>query len=206
MALHDFEFDAGPRHWILVQFDALASDPDRTILPRQSVGALLGSGSQARVRLLLDWLSDIAATKSSAADSLIVLRALLVAVKAAVETAAAPTPLAASHISRFRPFLQQVMDQPDRVLSLVEAATLCRVSAPYFSKIFKDSFGCGFNVYQNQLRLQHAARMLATSQEPISQIGYRVGFQSHAYFSKRFKALFGMSPTRFQKAQFKRPS
>lgn len=46
-------------------------------------------------------------------------------------------------------------------------------------------------------RLKLAADLLKKSDINVSQIGYSVGFNDHAYFSKCFKELFGCSPTAF---------
>lgn len=201
MAIHDLDFAAGPGRWTLLQFDAQTVDPERVLLPRQTTVAALGLRNEARVHVLLEWLSDLTATTPQAIEAGVILRSLLLALKADFAAAGALANSASHRQGRLRPFLQHALDHPNRVLSLNEAATLCRLSAPYFSKLFKEAFGCGFNAYQNQSRLQHAARLLATSQDPVSQIGYSVGFQSHAHFSKRFKTQFGMSPNRFQKTQ-----
>jgi AraC-like DNA-binding protein len=78
---------------------------------------------------------------------------------------------------------------------LAEAATLCGLSPTYFSRLFAKTFGAGFIAYQTRHRLQQAARLLARSDLPVSQIGYRFGFQSHAYFTQCFKAVFGVAPS-----------
>lgn len=201
MAIHDFEFDHGPRRWTLLQFDAQVADPERALISKQAAGASLEPRSQKRVQVLLNWLSDIIAISQAGRDIIVVLQSLLLALRADLNSAGAHTQPEDNQLGRFRPYLQQAMDQPNRAISLSEAATLCRLSPPYFSKIFRETFGCGFSAYQNQARLHQAARLLATGREPVSQIAYRVGFRSHAYFSKCFKALFGVSPTDFQRAQ-----
>ena len=88
---------------------------------------------------------------------------------------------------------------PDKPLGLGDAASLCSLSPTYFSRLFAKTFGSGFVTYQTRLRLQRAARMLATGELPVSQIGYRTGFASHAYFSHCYRATFGVSPTQHRK-------
>lgn len=46
-------------------------------------------------------------------------------------------------------------------------------------------------------RLKLAAKLLEGPHESISGIGYQVGFNDHAYFSKNFKDLFNCSPTEY---------
>jgi YesN/AraC family two-component response regulator len=47
------------------------------------------------------------------------------------------------------------------------------------------------------LRLRRAAKLLRESQLSVEEISYRVGFNSPAYFTKCFKALFGKTPSEF---------
>lgn len=48
-------------------------------------------------------------------------------------------------------------------------------------------------------RLNQAADLLKNQNGNISDVAYRVGFSSPAYFSKRFKEKFGVQPSSFQK-------
>jgi transposase-like protein len=44
------------------------------------------------------------------------------------------------------------------------------------------------------VRLQRAAELLAAQAGSVSEIAYRVGFNSQAYFAKCFREEFGVSP------------
>jgi len=48
-------------------------------------------------------------------------------------------------------------------------------------------------------RLKLAAQLLKTSDINISQVGYSVGFNDHAYFSKCFKEMYKCSPSEYAK-------
>jgi len=48
-------------------------------------------------------------------------------------------------------------------------------------------------------RLKLAAQLLKTTDINISQVGYSVGFNDHAYFSKCFKEMYQCSPTQYAK-------
>ncbi len=209
MAIHDFAFDDGARAWTLVQFDALAADPHRTLLPRHAAAAGLEPASLARAGMILDWLADGLAADGSGhrlapRDIETVLAALLLAIRPGLAAPPAGSGQASHPLSRFRPLLQQLLAQPGKAISLADAATMCALSAPYFSRMFKQVFGAGFAAYQNQFRLQQAARLLATSDAPVSQIAYQLGFRSHAYFSQRFRAMFGTSPSDYQNQVLRR--
>jgi AraC-like DNA-binding protein len=39
--------------------------------------------------------------------------------------------------------------------------------------------------------------MLEKSEESVSEVAYKVGFNDPLYFSKKFKEAFGVSPSKF---------
>ena len=49
------------------------------------------------------------------------------------------------------------------------------------------------------MRLQKAKSLLETTTLPIAFIATEVGFSSISYFSKQFKAVYGLSPSSFKK-------
>jgi AraC family cel operon transcriptional repressor len=51
----------------------------------------------------------------------------------------------------------------------------------------------------NDIRLEHSAKLLATTNSPIIEISGDCGFESLSYFYHRFKEHYGMSPREFRK-------
>jgi len=47
------------------------------------------------------------------------------------------------------------------------------------------------------IRLRKAAHLLLHQADSVSQIGFKVGFEDHSYFSKSFKKQFGVTPTEY---------
>ncbi len=196
MAVHDFAFAGGARAWTLVQFDPHAVNREAVALPSSPQGVSLDPAQLARTRVLADWLAQTLAAKAPQKEVAVQLQALILSIVQAFEPEGTNAAGAPSSLSRFRPLLNQLGTDPSHTLSLGEAASLCAMSPAYFSRCFTRTFGSGFNAYQTRLKLEQAARMLATSNEAVSQIGYRLGFRSHAYFSRCFKSLFGVTPSR----------
>lgn len=199
MAIHDFAFDPGERCWTLVQFDTLAIDPGLPALPQTACASTPGNLDAQRISLLLDWLSASLTNGDPETQVRVILEALLLALKDAFGAHAGSEIGKAAALSPFRPLIQHWERFPDKPLDLAEAASLCALSPSYFSRRFTRTFGSGFVTYQTRLRLQQAARMLATGDLPVSQIGYRTGFHSHAYFSQCYRAVFGVSPSAHRK-------
>ena len=48
------------------------------------------------------------------------------------------------------------------------------------------------------VRISHAKKMLLNTDEPLSAIAEKVGFNSNTYFSSYFRQATGISPTRFR--------
>lgn len=204
MAVHDFAFDPGPRGWTLIQFDPHAVRREVIALPQRPYATVLGAEMRARLAMLGAWLAESIANEAPQIAVAAQLQALVLAAAQAIganarDPAEGGTLAAPSALSRFRPLLNLLDRNPAQTLSLPEAATFCAMSPSYFSRRFKQAFGAGFIDYQNRLKLQLAARMLATSDEPVSQIAYRLGFRSHAYFSHCFRAEFGAPPSRYRR-------
>lgn len=199
MAIHDFAFAPGERCWTLVQFDPLAVDPGLPALPQVACAAKPGSLGAQRMALLLDWLAGSLADDTPEAQVRVILEALVLALKDAFGSHGGRGTGPTAALSPFRPLLQHWERFPEKPLGLTQAASLCALSPSYFSRRFTSTFGSGFVTYQTRLRLQQAARMLATGDLPVSQIGYRTGFQSHAYFSQCYRAVFGVSPSTHRK-------
>ncbi|PTS87869.1 MULTISPECIES: helix-turn-helix transcriptional regulator [unclassified Caulobacter] len=195
MAIHDFDFSEGPRAWTLVQFDPLALDPGVVAPPAGPRSSALDDPMRLRIRVLLDWLNQSIQSQLPRQAVAVQLQALVLAISQTFGPAPEDLSSPLSSLSRFRPILDQLSRFPFRTLTLEEAASRCAMSPAYFSRCFSRTFGTGFIAYQGRLRLQQAARIIATSDEPISQVGYRLGFRSPAYFAYCFKSLFGVTPS-----------
>ena len=65
----------------------------------------------------------------------------------------------------------------------------------------KQNTGYGANEFIRNFRLETAAKMLKETDMTITEVYCAVGYNSLAYFSNCFKALYGMSPTEFKNKQ-----
>jgi signal transduction histidine kinase/ligand-binding sensor domain-containing protein/DNA-binding response OmpR family regulator len=99
-------------------------------------------------------------------------------------------------------FLDKINEQmhnhyanPD-LSALIFSASL-KLSEKQLQRKLKACFDLTFPEFVRNYRLTQAVGLLATGQK-VSQIYYAVGFSSHAYFSRCFKAKFGTPPTQYQ--------
>ena len=83
-------------------------------------------------------------------------------------------------------------------LSLNDVAGHVALSPPYFSKMFRAEMKISFTQYLNRLRVEEAKRLLKTSQSSLGDIAYSTGFEDQSYFTKVFKRISGLSPSRYR--------
>ncbi len=193
MAVHDFSFAPQARTWTLIQFDPRAASNSAAALPNVPLAITPDAHARARIAALTDWLAESIAQQRAQTAVVLQLQALVLAI---AEATGDPGRLvAASPLARFRPLLDRLDRDPAQSLRLAQAASLCAMSPGYFSRAFSRAFGIGFSAYQTRLKLQLAARQLATSDAPVSQVAWQLGFRSHAYFTHVFKTEFGVAPS-----------
>src|SRR5262245_44081706 len=83
-------------------------------------------------------------------------------------------------------------------LSLADVAKAAGASVFYFCKVFHRATGLTFTDYVARLRLEDARTRLLNPNLRISEIAYDVGFQSLTQFNRKFKRVFGQSPSEFR--------
>jgi AraC-like DNA-binding protein len=86
-------------------------------------------------------------------------------------------------------------------LSLGRVARHAGFSRSYFSRIFKQTFGKGFEQYLTEQRLLRAERLLRSSALSIGRISDEAGFASAAHFSAAFRRSRGLSPQTYRRGQ-----
>ena len=79
-------------------------------------------------------------------------------------------------------------------LSLSKIADVFSYTEKYLSMLFKKYMGVGFRSYLAAVRLGHAKRLLSEGGVTVGEVAASVGYRDALYFSKVFKAHFGISP------------
>jgi AraC-like DNA-binding protein len=101
-------------------------------------------------------------------------------------------------LERARSFIQDNCREP---LSLGQVARRAGLSRNYFSRVFKQTFGKGFEQFLTEQRLLVAERLLRSSSLPVGRISSDVGFSSPAHFSAAFRRSHGCSPLAYRQAR-----
>ena len=75
------------------------------------------------------------------------------------------------------------------------------MSRSTLNRNFLKAFGMSPMRYLNKLRLDHAAKLLNSSNLSISEISRQSGFEDSNYFSRIFHKKFGVPPGKWRKAK-----
>ena len=93
--------------------------------------------------------------------------------------------------------VEYIAEHYDENLSLAEAAHALGESRYTLSRVFS-GMHTNFNQYLNMIRIDHAVNRLLYTDESITDICYRCGFESQRTFNRAFKAYLGMTPREYR--------
>jgi AraC-like DNA-binding protein len=94
--------------------------------------------------------------------------------------------------------IDHVLEDPGAMHSVESLADIACMSRSAFAKQFHEAFSESPMSLVNHVRLERAAKMIATGHSSIEQIGKRVGFSSRSHFSQAFKKHMGVSPASYK--------
>lgn len=72
------------------------------------------------------------------------------------------------------------------------------ISVSQFRKAFRAIYGKPVCRYLTEYRLEQAAIELSTSDKPITEIAYALGFSSPSKFTEHFRKCYGVTPTHYR--------
>jgi AraC family transcriptional regulator len=93
-------------------------------------------------------------------------------------------------------YIEEHLAEP---ISLATLAGLVRLSAFYFCRAFKQSFGMPPHRYHSRRRIEHAKTLLAKSDWPVTRIASMLGFSDTSAFSTAFHKTSGQTPTSYRR-------
>ena len=91
-----------------------------------------------------------------------------------------------------------MLDDPAAPLTVAGLADIAGMSRSTFAAHFVAAFGRPPMDFIKELRLRRAARLLVEGDLPIKSVARAVGYDSRSYFSRAFKARYGVDPARFR--------
>ncbi|MDR0266277.1 MAG: AraC family transcriptional regulator [Sphingobacterium sp.] len=101
------------------------------------------------------------------------------------------------HENRLQTVLNHLHDHYTEAIRMDEIATLSNLSLRTIERLFKKETGMTLAKYQQLLRIIKSLELLSTKQFTISQIAYKVGYQSVQAFTNSFYAVMKYRPSSF---------
>jgi AraC family transcriptional regulator len=83
--------------------------------------------------------------------------------------------------------------------SMATIAAEAGVHPVYLARVFRACFGTSPGSYARRVRLDHAAELLATTDEPLSEIATDAGFADQSHFTREFRRHTGVPPGTFRR-------
>lgn len=87
-----------------------------------------------------------------------------------------------------------ILDDPSDPRDIDDWAEIAGMARRTFTRAFKRETGMGFALWRQQARLMDALALLSAGSS-ITQVAFRVGYESPSSFSAMFRRAFGVSPS-----------
>jgi AraC family transcriptional regulator len=100
-------------------------------------------------------------------------------------------------LKRVQALVDEHLAEPISLPQLAAAAGLSRM---HFAAQFRAATGYRPHEYLTCRRIELAKSMLSSTQAPLAEVAFSVGFQAQAHFSTVFKRLTGQTPARWRRA------
>lgn len=105
------------------------------------------------------------------------------------------------HLLRLANTITQLETRLHEPVKLDNLASQSGMSPRSFIRAFRAATGLSPIAYLIQLRINRAAAVLRTTNQPITEIAFQVGFNDSNYFTRQFVKLLGCSPRRYRRRQ-----
>ncbi len=99
--------------------------------------------------------------------------------------------------------IRYISENYSRPITLEEAAESINLAPTYFSRKFKKVTGSNFRDFVIGIRIRQAGQMLLTTDDSVTEIAQKCGFNSSNYFKDCFRRTVGQSPTQYRKQKGK---
>lgn len=162
--------------------------------------------AQLDAALLSLWTDDLERERTARQEILLLelkARLLRLADSAATGTPekrrAGPLSVTKQGVTKAEGMAQFIAQNYTAPICIADIAESVRLHPDYAATLFKKTFGTTLNRFLVDHRIQHAQRMLVTSDKKILTVALDSGFNSLSRFNAAFKDLCGSTPREFRK-------
>lgn len=205
----DSHSGAAPAHILLAQFEEKflgdaclklpAMAPIRQLLRRAAVGLQFTGRTRDRVDGLMHAMAHTTGLRR--------LVLFLTALEAMATTREVHPIASAGFTAELNPFNQERMatllkfinDRIDQPIRLSEVARMANLSEGAFSRFFQRHTARTFPAFVNELRVGRACRLLAETEQSITDISMTCGFANLSNFNRQFLRLKRATPSEFRR-------
>lgn len=82
---------------------------------------------------------------------------------------------------------------------MADIAESCKIHRNYLGRIFREQLGTSPQEFLITYRMNKAVQLLKTTELSIKDIGIAVGYPNQLHFSRAFKKVYGIPPSRWRK-------
>ena len=100
---------------------------------------------------------------------------------------------------RINKVIDYFMRNYKREIKLDEVAKLVNLNKSSFCRYFKLRTHKTYSQFLNEIRIQHACKLLIVKEMTISEICYEVGYNNISHFNRQFKLLTGLTAKSYAK-------
>ncbi len=105
-----------------------------------------------------------------------------------------------TYLERILKVLVHIQGHLDQAMDLDALARIAHFSPYHFHRIFRGMVGESVAAHVRRLRLERAAHRLKFSDQPVTNIAFEAGYETHESFTRAFGAMFEQSPSSFREA------
>jgi AraC-like DNA-binding protein len=109
-----------------------------------------------------------------------------------------------TQIDKVKAIRNHIITHMEKQFTLEELSALFDIPLTSMKTCFKSVFGAPIHAYMREYRLQAAAAMLRSTDNPVADISEIVGYETHAKFSAAFKSLMGLAPSEYRKVSVRK--
>lgn len=105
---------------------------------------------------------------------------------------------------RLQRILQFISSRFEDKITLQDVAEAAHLSIPSFCRFFKQQTNKTFISYLTEVRITQAKRWLVTTENPIKEIAYQVGFDNLSHFHRCFQQDAQCTPAQYRRVHRKK--
>ena len=105
----------------------------------------------------------------------------------------------ANETARMNKIIDFVIKNFNREILLSEAAGMVNMAENSFSRYFSQRTRKSFTGFVNEVRLNHASKLLIETSKSVTEICMESGFNNLSNFNRQFRKVYGKNPLSFKK-------